>query len=181
MGIDKVTKAIFLDRDGIILEPVIIGGKSHPPSCVSAMKFIDGIEELLDYLVEFYSIFVVTNQPDVARGIQTQEEVEAMHKKIYKKLPQITDIWACYHDDKDNCQCRKPKIGMLLDASYFYDINLKESFVCGDRWRDIECGQNAGCSTIFVDYGWNEKQPTNPTYTVKSVKEIKGIFEKEIV
>jgi D-glycero-D-manno-heptose 1,7-bisphosphate phosphatase len=118
-----------------------------------------------------FALFVITNQPDVTRGTQTRETVESMHQSLSSSLP-IDDIFVCYHDDNDDCACRKPLPGLLLEARSKHDIDLSRSFVVGDRWRDIDAGHNAGCKTILIDYGYRERAPARPPEaTVKSLRE----------
>ena len=74
----------------------------------------------------------------------------------------MDEILVCYHDDCDECGCRKPLPGMLLDAAKRFSINLKESFMVGDRWKDIEAGYNAGCRTVLIEHGYEERDPSNP-------------------
>lgn len=169
---------IFLDRDGIINEVYVVAGKPYPPACVEAVQLTEGIKELIDYLHENYLIIVVTNQPDVARGIQTWTELEKINLYLQEKLPKIDCFMVCPHDLNDNCNCRKPKIGLFLQASEKYNIDFSHSYMIGDRFSDIEAGKNAGCKTVFVDYNYNEKKP-NADYVVKSIKEIKDIIEND--
>ena len=114
-----------------------------------------------------FLLIVITNQPDVARGLQTREVVEAMHVRLASELA-IDDVLACYHD-ADTCDCRKPKPGALIDAAQRHGIDLDRSFMVGDRWRDIEAGQRAGCRCLFVDNGYREQQPDAPFVRVPSL------------
>ena len=81
----------------------------------------------------------------------------------------LDDILVCYHDDSDNCECRKPKPGLLLEASKKWDIDLKKSYMIGDRCKDIEAGKRAGCKTIFIDLNYKEAKPKNPDFTTDSL------------
>ena len=167
-------KAIFLDRDGVINKT--INGK--PPQTVKEVELVDGIKELVNYFIKNeFKIFCITNQPDVSRGTQTIENVEKINDYLWTLLP-ITDFAACYHSDQDNCICRKPKDGLIRNLSKQYDVDLSQSYVIGDRWRDIEAGQRANCRTIFIDYKYDEKQPINPDYTINKVKDVLSIFQK---
>jgi D-glycero-D-manno-heptose 1,7-bisphosphate phosphatase len=169
MGIDQVDmRAVFLDRDGVINRAIVRDGKPHPPDSVDELEVLDGVPDALSKLREAgFRLIVVTNQPDVARGAQTQETVEAMHAKLIAELP-IDEVLACYHDG-DTCECRKPKPGALLDAARRYDLDLEHSFMVGDRWRDIEAGQRAGCQCLFVDNGYLEQQPVEPFIRIQSL------------
>ena len=142
--------AVFLDRDGVINRAIIREGKPHPPANLEDVVFSPGTFEAIQVLRKSgYLVIVVTNQPDVAKGIQSRETVEAIHRLICQQL-HVDDIKVCYHIDEDNCCCRKPKPGMILDAAKEYMIDLTQSYVIGDRWRDIEAGKAAGCKTILI-------------------------------
>ena len=155
-------RAVFLDRDGVINRSVTKDGKPYPPSSVAEVEVLQGVPDALEKLKGLgFSLVCVTNQPDVARGAQKKKIVEAIHERLMASLC-IDEILVCYHDDGDRCQCRKPLPGMLLDAADRLNIDLKKSFMVGDRWRDIEAGQNAGCRTILIEYDYNEKGPSRP-------------------
>jgi D-glycero-D-manno-heptose 1,7-bisphosphate phosphatase len=180
MGIYEMIPAVFLDRDGIINQAYVYANRPYPPACVNAIKLTKGIKELVGYLSKKYILIVLSNQPDVARGIQTWNEVRNITEFLHDQLPEIADYFYCFHDELDNCNCRKPKIGLFLEAAEMYDIDLDSSWMIGDRWSDVSAGHNAGCKIIFVDYKYDEKEsPYIPDYTVNSILEIKNIFEKE--
>jgi D-glycero-D-manno-heptose 1,7-bisphosphate phosphatase len=155
-------RAVFLDRDGVLNEAVIREGKPYPPADVTAMRIPAGTAEALERLKERgYLLIVVTNQPDVHRGRVTRETVAAMNAQLRDQLP-LDDVFTCYHDDGNNCDCRKPKPGLMMRAAQQYGIDLKKSFMIGDRWRDIDAGANAGCKTILIDLGYKEREPASP-------------------
>lgn len=163
-------RAVFLDRDGVISHSVVKNGKPYPPSCIEELRIIDGVPEALDRLKRAgFSLICVTNQPDVARGTQKLEVVEAIHMHLQKLLP-LDAIYVCY-EDGDDVPRRKPNPGMIIDAAQQHNIHLKSSFMVGDRWRDIDAGHNAGCKTIFIDYGYNESLRVRPEKVVKSLIE----------
>ena len=164
-------RAIFLDRDGVINKANVIEGKPYPPINLDALEIIDNVGDSLKALRELgFYLFIVTNQPDVARGVTRQSEVEKINQYLLDTLT-LDGIYVCYHDDRDACKCRKPEIGFLLDLREKYDLCLSDSYVIGDRWRDIEMGQRAGCKTVFIDYGYQEKQPVNPDFIVDSLSD----------
>lgn len=169
-------RAVFLDRDGVINRAVVRDGKPYPPANLAELEILPRVPEALRRIREagFMSI-VVTNQPDVARGTATREQVEAMNTALGSKLP-IDEFSVCYHDGADNCECRKPRPGMLLQAARKWELDLAASYMVGDRWRDVEAGQRAGCRTIFIDYGYDEKQPERYDYRVASLWEAAGII-----
>jgi D-glycero-D-manno-heptose 1,7-bisphosphate phosphatase len=126
---------------------------------------------LLDLKAHGFALFIITNQPDVARGTQTRVAVEGIHQALASSLP-VEAIFVCYHDDTDDCVCRKPKPGLLLEAQVKHNIDLSRSFVVGDRWRDIDAGHAAGCKTVLIDYGYRERKPAQPPEaTVRSLQE----------
>lgn len=158
----KLRKAVFLDRDGVINRSVVRDGKPFSPSSVDEVEIMPDVPVALERLSEAgFLLICVTNQPDVARGKQSREVVEAIHDVLLKSLP-LDEILVCYHDDSDGCQCRKPLPGMLLSAAERFSIELEESFMIGDRWRDIEAGRNAGCRTVLIDYGYDERVSIKP-------------------
>ena len=91
-----------------------------------------------------------------------------MHNYLLNET-KLDDIFVCYHDDHDGCKCRKPKPGLLLDAGKKWNIDLKNSYIIGDRWKDIEAGKYAGCKTIFIDFNYKEPKPKNPDFTTNSL------------
>lgn len=162
-------KAIFFDRDGIINEVNLIDGKPYPPKNLHDIRIIPGIREIMHLAMRFeYLVIVVTNQPDVGKSKRKRKEVEKINQYLMDNLP-IDEFFVCWHKDADNCECRKPKVGLFLQAQTKYNIDFSKSYVVGDRWKDIEAGQSLGCKTVFVNYNYNEKQPANPTYTVKYI------------
>jgi D-glycero-D-manno-heptose 1,7-bisphosphate phosphatase len=164
MGIlSPVTKrGVFLDRDGVINRAIIRNGKPYPPADLSEFEILPGVPQALARLKsEGFSLIIVTNQPDVARGKAAPATLERFHELIRAQLP-VDDIFSCVHDDADNCACRKPKPGMLFEARDRFGLSLESSFLVGDRWRDVETGRNAGCRTIFIDYGYAEQRPLQP-------------------
>ena len=172
MGIDRERRrAVFLDRDGVISRAVVRHGKPHPPARVEDLEVLPGAAEALQRLkTAGYLLIVVTNQPDVARGVQSRAAVEAMHARLASMLP-IDEFRACYHDDGDACACRKPNPGLLLDAARAHGVDLHASVMVGDRWRDVEAGRRAGCTTVFLDYGYAERRPEQPDVVVASLTE----------
>jgi D-glycero-D-manno-heptose 1,7-bisphosphate phosphatase len=152
----SVAKAVFLDRDGVINRPVVRQGKPYPPRSLAEFQWMEGVFETLTELsARGYLLLVITNQPDVARGQTSRQTVEAIHRKLQDELP-IARIYCCFHDDADGCTCRKPKPGMIFQARDEYGIDLPASWVVGDRFRDIEAGQAAGCRTVYVRHGYDE-------------------------
>lgn len=167
-----VRRAVFLDRDGVINRAVVRAGKPYPPSSLAEVEIPAGTLSALNNLKQagFYLIGI-TNQPDVARGTQHREVVEEINQFLMTRLP-LDEIFVCYHDTSDHCDCRKPQPGLILLAAQKYAVDLRHSFMIGDRWKDMEAGQQAGCSTVFIDCGYLEKRATvQPDKTVASLLE----------
>ena len=138
---------------------VVKDGKPYPPVNLEQMQILEGVEQAVKQLKEAgFQLVVVTNQPDVARGTTSKEDVEQINRFLAKRLG-IDEFRTCYHDSKDGCNCRKPLPGAILDSAKSRGIDLSHSFMVGDRWRDIEAGESAGVKTVFIDYGYDEKQP----------------------
>lgn len=164
--------AVFLDRDGVINQPIIVDNKPYPPKSIEQFILLPRVGEALDLLKQAgYLLSVVTNQPDVGRGTLERGAVEEIHAHLLEVLP-LDDVRVCYDDGKRvNSNRRKPNPGMLLEAAAQFNLDLSGSFMIGDRWRDIEAGLNAGCKTIFIDYQYAESLPRPPDYTVESLRD----------
>ena len=160
--------AVFLDRDGVINRAVVRDGKPYPPARAEEFEILPGVPEGCRALKAAGLLLVVaTNQPDVGRGTQKQEVVEAMHRRMCDSLP-LDSVEVCYDSGGGApSPLRKPAPGMLLAAAEALGIDLAQSWMIGDRWRDVECGRAAGCRTIFIDYGYQEKLAAPPTHTVR--------------
>lgn len=155
-------RAVFLDRDGVLNCAVVREGKPYPPATLRDLEVLPDVPQALGELKEAgFLLLVVTNQPDVARGTQQRSEVEAMHAALQAALP-IDDFFVCYHDEHDGCACRKPKAGLLINAASKYGLELSECYLIGDRWRDIDAGHAAGCTTVWIERGYAEKDPEHP-------------------
>lgn len=161
MGVCHLSKkkAIFLDRDGVLNKVILKNGKPHPPANLQELSLSDDVHSALNTLKsQGFLLIGATNQPDVARGTTQRDAVEAINKTLMSLLP-LTEIRACYHDDADACACRKPLPGLLLTAAEEHGIDLQQSIMIGDRWKDIEAGKNAGCKTIWLRCDYDEIQP----------------------
>lgn len=164
-------KAIFLDADGVINEPVFrTDGKPVAPTCVAEFHIFKDAKESLDKLkAAGYKLICVTNKPDIEEGRMTKEDLDSIFELMRKELP-LDDIFACYKRDSE---CYKPKPGMLFDAAKKYDLDLKQCFIIGDTNHDVGAGKNAECKTIWMDHQYpNENRPEPPPdYTVHSLTE----------
>lgn len=173
-------RAVFLDRDGIINRAIVRDGKPYPPAVLEEFELLPGVEQTIEALRKAgFLIIVVTNQPDVATGVQSREVVEAMHDKL-RAAGLCDDIKVCYHTDADSCDCRKPKPGMLINAAHEWQIDLARSFMVGDRWRDVAAGKAAGCHTFFIDYEYRERRADSPNAVVGSLEEAGRLILQEL-
>lgn len=173
--------AIFLDRDGTLNVQVIRDGKPYPPAALADFRLFPDVPAACAQLAAAgYVLVVATNQPDVGRGTQSQAVVEAMHARLRELVPQIAHIEACYAPGLDKSappdRRRKPEPGMLLDAARDLSLDLARSWMIGDRWRDIDCGQRAGVRTVFIDFGYAEELRAKPDFTVNSFSEAASVI-----
>lgn len=150
---------------------VIRDGKAQAPYSLDEFALFPGVEEACQRLKEAeFLLIVVTNQPDVARGWTTRESVELINGRIRDLLP-IDDIEICFHTNIDQCFCRKPLPGMLLEAAKRWDIDLSRSFMIGDRYGDVSAGLQAGCQTFLVGPGDEQGEHPNPHFRKSSLFE----------
>src|SRR5262245_60478281 len=175
MGVHPVSpprRAAFLDRDGVLNCASIRDGK--PPASLAELEILPDVPHALhDLKAAGFLLIGATNQPDVARGTQRRDVVEAINAKLCATLP-LDDLLVCYHDDRDDCACRKPRPGLLLDAAVKHGIDLAGSYMIGDRWRDVGAGRSAGCATVWIDRGYTEPWPEEcgaADHTVASLAE----------
>lgn len=162
-------KAVFLDRDGVLNRATVRDGKPYPPRSLEELVIVpDAAGALARLKSAGYRLVVVTNQPDVARGDQRREVVEAINAAIAASLP-IDEVRVCYHEDADGCACRKPAPGLLLQAPAH---ELARSVIVGDRWRDIEAGRRARVrAAVLIDCGYTEPIAAEPDVRVRSLEE----------
>jgi D-glycero-D-manno-heptose 1,7-bisphosphate phosphatase len=154
-------KSVFLDRDGVINKLVYRNGKLTSPRSIEEFEFEEGIEPPLQRLsAEGFRLFVVTNQPEIARGLVMRESVSVMTARVMS-LPVIEEVRVCPHDDDDGCSCRKPQPGMLIELAQRHGISIGESYIVGDTWRDSSAGSNAGCKSIILDRPYNHADPAD--------------------
>jgi D-glycero-D-manno-heptose 1,7-bisphosphate phosphatase len=162
MGIGTLTRAVFLDRDGVLNEAVVRDGRPYPPPSPAEVRIVaDAPAALVRLKALGLPLIVVTNQPDVARGTQSRDAVERIHQYLRACLP-VDDFLSCFHDDSDGCACRKPLPGLILEAAARHGVDPARSFMVGDRWRDIDAGAAAGCRTVWIDRGYRERGPAAP-------------------
>lgn len=164
-------RAVFLDRDGVLVIPEMRDGRSFAPRRLEDFRIYDDAPQALAALKQAgFMLVVVTNQPDIGNGFVAAETVEDMHNRLRATLP-VDHIEMCPHRQSDDCACRKPKPGMLLRAAKIHGIDLSSSIMAGDRAGDIEAGKAAGCRTVFIDLNYVNEPKPNATWTAHSISE----------
>jgi D-glycero-D-manno-heptose 1,7-bisphosphate phosphatase len=165
-------KVIFLDRDGVINQEVGYLYKSKD------FKFIDGIFEACKHFQSLgYKLIVVTNQSGIARGYYQEEDFHTLTKWMLVQFNNqdvdILDVFFCPHGPKSICKCRKPQPGMLLEARDKYGINMKDSWIIGDKEADIDAANTAGIhNAILVKSGHSvDEINTKAKFILESIKE----------
>ena len=165
-------RAVFLDRDGVLMRD------SNYVGHVDRVEIIVGAPQALRRLQDAgFRLFVVTNQSGVGRGYFTRESVEEIHTLLNQHFnavgAHIERYYVCPHHPEDNCDCRKPKPKFLLEAAREYGLDLSRCFMVGDRPSDIQCGRNAGATTILVTTGAGhetlDKHEAEPDKVVRDI------------
>jgi D-glycero-D-manno-heptose 1,7-bisphosphate phosphatase len=154
-------RAVFLDRDGVINKVVYRDGRPTSPRNIDEFEFDAGTESALNRLsAAGFRLFVVTNQPELARGLLTKESLCRMTDRIMNTL-KIDEVRICLHDNDDGCRCRKPQPGMLVELAHKYGLALEASYIIGDTWKDSRTGSSAGCKSIILDRPYNREDPAD--------------------
>jgi D-glycero-D-manno-heptose 1,7-bisphosphate phosphatase len=162
--IEKSKKAVFLDRDGVINKMINEGGLLRSPRTQAEFEYELGIVEFANSIRDLgFEIAVITNQPEVKRGLVSREIVEQFHKKITSDTG-IEHFFVCWHDVSDNCSCRKPKAGLFFDASEKLHVDLGKSYMVGDREKDMLAAQSARCEGILYSKTPDESGSHFPAY-----------------
>ncbi len=162
-------KAIFFDRDGVLIKTDIKSGSPVAINDNNNVEFATNQVNLFKELkLKGFLFFLFTNQPDVARGKVLKVEVDLINIRVAERYL-LDDIFVCYHDDIDNCMCRKPKNGLILEARDKYNLNLNQSFVIGDRWRDMDAAENSNCKSVFIDHHYSEKHPSKYKFSFENI------------
>ncbi len=186
--------AVFLDRDGVLNELVLnpATGEYEPPHRIEDMKLFPYVFESLEKIQDSgYDLFLISNQPDYAKGKTTLEALEKVHNKFDQLLTSqgiyFKEYYYCYHHPQGiipeysyECLCRKPKPFFLFKAEEDYNVELGNSWMIGDRDTDIECGK-AGCTnTILIDekLSVNKRGKSQPDFKAENIKEAVNIILK---
>jgi D-glycero-D-manno-heptose 1,7-bisphosphate phosphatase len=145
--------AVFVDRDGVLNELVVHDGVAVAPRRAADFRIRPGARRAVERLRgRGLPVLVVTNQPELARGNLALEDHAVMTERMRAELG-VDAVAVCPHDDADQCRCRKPAPGLLLDLATRWGVDLHASFMIGDSWKDVEAGRRAGCMTILLGDG----------------------------
>jgi D-glycero-D-manno-heptose 1,7-bisphosphate phosphatase len=148
-------KVIFIDRDGVINKDPGGWTKYSYVTKWDEFLFIDGAILALKKLKEAgYRICLISNQGGISKGYFTQGDLDRINERMAEEIEKgggkIDELYYCPHHDKDNCECRKPKTGLIEQAIRKKDVSLGNTYIIGDSSRDIEAGKRMGMKTIFV-------------------------------
>ena len=158
---------VFLDRDGTLIETGVVDGVPVASNDPETVALLPGVLEGCRALKQAgHHLVMVTNQPDVPRGRTRREDVEAINNRLTEALA-LDLVMVCFHDDHHECNCRKPRPGLLIEGARRIGVALgASSVIVGDRWRDVEAGHNAGISSVLVGGGYGEGVQCHPDATV---------------
>ncbi len=147
--------AVFFDRDGVLNPVVMRGDVVASPRRLDEWRLEPQVPELNAALrAAGFMTFVITNQPDVARGLMHGDSLDAIHRSLAEAV-HLDDIAACTHDNADHCACRKPKPGLVSGLALKHGVDLGASWVIGDQDRDVQTGRAAGVATILLRRPYN--------------------------
>ena len=145
---------MFLERDGIVNLARVERNYQVPPLVLEEFHLNPEVLLPLRVLKEGgFLLLVTTCQPGLSRGYQSRRELDQMHAVLRASLP-VDDILVCPHDEMDQCPCRKPKPGLLIEAAFKWHLDLDRCFVISDKWQDAEAARNVGCTSILVLSPW---------------------------
>jgi D-glycero-D-manno-heptose 1,7-bisphosphate phosphatase len=157
-------KAVFIDRDGVLVRSNVVGGKPIAVRSMRDFKLLPGVIQAFSQLkAAKLKTAIVTNQPDLAKGLITPDTMAAMTERLNQRLaPDL--ILVCPHAQTAACDCRKPKPGLLLQGADRLGIELSRAVMIGDRASDMAAGRSAGCECVFIDRHYGESGPDAGTY-----------------
>ena len=168
-------KAVFFDRDGTLIKTFVKKNKPLSINNIKDLKLFNNAKFVIDRLSKNYKIFIITNQPDVARGLNSKKNVIEINSKL-KKLLSLNKIYTSYSSNDEN-YFRKPNPGMILKAKKEFNLNLKKSYVIGDREKDIIAGAKAGCKTILIKKSYNNHKTIKCSHLITKLKDILRIIK----
>ncbi|GGW28111.1 HAD-IIIA family hydrolase [Streptomyces caelestis] len=162
--------AVLFDRDGVLVQALVRDGRPYPPRSLRELRLDEDAQDVVRRLTEAgWGVAVVTNQPDVPRGLMTEETVHRINRAVAAGLGLSEScFFTCFHDDDSGCECRKPGPALLVEAARSLGADLARCTVVGDRWRDIGAAHRAGCGAVWIDRGYREQAPQPPYDRVTS-------------
>ena len=167
-----MTRAVFLDRDDtLITNPVDSAGEWQ---CFPEVRRACGELHNAGFL-----LVLVTNQPDLSRGLTTIREQDAIHD-VLRSTCHLDAVYVCPHTHEDACACRKPAPGMLISAAAQHGLDLRQSWMVGNRETDVLTGHYAGCNTVRIDRGDDDLFPSSATLTARSLIEAARMIVERI-
>jgi D-glycero-D-manno-heptose 1,7-bisphosphate phosphatase len=171
-----VKLAVFLERDGVLNRVRVEGFQQVPPLTFDEFELKPGVASLLQELkAAGFLLLVTTNQPGLSEGRLPRRELDRMHEAIRRELP-VDDLFVCPHSDADGCTCRKPHVGLFIEAAFKWHLDLEHSFVLSDKWPDARAAAALGCTSILIRSPWNRN--CRRDFTVPSMAEaVKKILQ----
>ena len=167
----------FLDRDGILSVPLTRNGKGYAPRSLQELQLYPDIRSSVFRLKRLgFEVVVVTNQPDVAAGIISRAELEAINVEVVARSG-VARVRVCPHAREEFCRCRKPRPGLLQAENEFGPVNFAESWMVGDRDSDLSAGNLAGCRTVFVNRGWRAESGLQACFAANDLGEAVALIE----
>lgn len=145
---------VFIERDGVLNEVRVERQHQISPLTLDEFRVKQAALPFLQRLKAAGLVLIATaNQPGISRGYQFRRELDCMHALLRRTLP-LDDILVCPHDETDDCPCRKPEPGLLLEAAFKWHLDLDRSFVVSDKWPDAEAARAAGCTSLMLQSPW---------------------------
>ena len=146
--------AVFIERDGILNRVRIERQYQVSPLTCDDFHLNEVALPLLRRLkAAGFLLIGTTNQPGLSRGYQSRRELDRMHQRLCTTFA-LDDLLVCPHDETDQCPCRKPKPGLLIEAAHIWHVDLDRSFVISDKWQDAEAARAAGCTSLMLQSPW---------------------------
>lgn len=144
---NRMKIAVFLERDGVLNNTQC----KAPPRSLEEFRINQDIAEPLWLLREAgFLLIATTNQPGLSRGDLPRRDLDSMHAILQRQLP-LDDILVCPHLEEDDCSCRKPRAGLMREASFAWHVELDRSYVISDKWQDSEAARQVGCISMLID------------------------------
>ena len=178
-----MNKAFFIDKDGTIVNYKVLKDENNRDAILRDdylfHKVIDGLKYIKQ---KGYKLIVISNQPWISKGIVNYNDIEYLFERLVvcfkEKGIDFDDYFFCPHQNSDQCECRKPKPGMIIEAAKKHGIDLSKSYIVGDSHKDILAGQKAGVKTIFVLTGELSKLPgeVEADYILNDLNDVKKII-----